>query len=124
MAEGKEYITRAADDGSVSISEDVVGIIALEAMREVEGFGAVAGAPGKDLAELIGMKNTAKGVRVTNVGESVTIDVFVCVRYGCSVTQVSCTIQERVKKAVEDMTGISVSAVHVHVGGITFEKTK
>ena len=54
MAEGKEYISRVSEDGSVNISEDVISIIALEAMREVEGFGSIANPLGKDIAELIG----------------------------------------------------------------------
>ena len=54
MAESKDYIISSTEDGSVNISEDVITIIAWEAMREVDGFGGpAAGIPG-DLAELIG----------------------------------------------------------------------
>ena len=124
MAEGKEYITRVSEDGSVNISEDVISIIALEAMREVEGFGSVANPLSKDLAELIGKKSAARGVSVVPEDGSVSIDVFVSVKYGCSVTVVSRSIQEAIRKSVEDMTGIPVKAVNVHVGGIAFEKSR
>ena len=47
MAESKDYIISSTEDGSVNISEDVIAIIAWEAMREVEGFGGpAAGIPG------------------------------------------------------------------------------
>ena len=124
MAEGKEYISRVSEDGSVNISEDVISIIALEAMREVEGFGGAANPLSKDLSELIGKKSAARGVSVQPEEDSVSIDVFVSVKYGFSVTAVSQAIQEAIRKSVEDMTGIPVKAVNVHVGGIAFEKSK
>ena len=65
MAEGKEYISKTGEDGSVNISEDVISIIALEAMREVEGFGTISNPLSKDLAELIGKKSAARDVRIS-----------------------------------------------------------
>ena len=124
MADGKEYISKVSDEGSVNISEDVISIIAQEAMREVEGFGGVSNSLGKDLAELIGKKSAARGVSVQPGEESVSIDVYVSIKYNYSVTAVSRDIQESVRKSVEDMTGIPVKAVNVHVGGVAFEKNK
>ncbi len=64
MADGKEYISKVSEEGSVNISEDVISIIALEAMREVEGYGSISNPLSKDLAELIGKKSAARGVSV------------------------------------------------------------
>ena len=124
MAESKDYILTSTGDGSVNISEDVIAIIAWEAMREVEGFGGpAAGIPG-DLAELIGRRTASRGVRVTTEEKSVSVDVYITVRFGYSVTKVSRGIQEAISKAVQDMTGVAVSAVNVNVTGIAFEKAK
>jgi uncharacterized alkaline shock family protein YloU len=123
MAEGREYITKTGEDGSINISEDVISIIAQEAMREVEGFGGVSNPLGKDIAEFIGKKSAARGVSVVPGDGSVVIDVFVSIRYGHPVTKVSREIQEGIRKSVEDMTGITVKAVNVHVGGIAFDRT-
>ena len=124
MAENKDYIITSTGDGSVNISEDVIAIIAWEAMREVEGFGGpAAGIPG-DLAELIGRRSASRGVRIVKEEASVSVDVYITVRFGYSVTKVSRDIQEAVSKAVQDMTGVPVSAVNVNVTGIAFEKTK
>ena len=124
MAESKDYIVRNQEDGSVSISEDVIAIIAWEAMREVEGFGGPSAGFSGELAELIGRKNASRGVRITSAEQSVSIDVYITVRYGYSVTKVSRDIQEAISKSVQDMTGVPVSAVNVNVAGIAFDKTK
>ena len=124
MADGKEYISKVGEDGSVNISEDVISIIAMEAMREVEGFGSISNPLSKDLAELIGKKSAARGVSVVPGEDGVSVDVFVSVKYNYSVVQVSRAIQEAIRKSVEDMTGIPVKAVNVHVGSVAFEKGK
>ena len=124
MADGKEYISKTGEDGSVNISEDVISIIAMEAMREVEGFGSISNPLSKDLAELIGKKSAARGVSVLPEEDSVSIDVFISVKYNYSVVLVSQAIQEAIRKSVEDMTGIPVKAVNVHVGSVAFEKGK
>ena len=124
MAESKDYIVRNQEDGSVSISEDVIAIIAWEAMHEVEGFGGPSAGFSGELAELIGRKNASRGVRITTAEGSVSVDVYITVRYGYSVTKVSRDIQEAISKSVQDMTGVPVSAVNVNVAGIAFEKTK
>ena len=108
MADGKEYISKTGEDGSVNISEDVISIIAMEAMREVEGFGSISNPLSKDLAELIGKKSAARGVSVLPEEDSVSIDVFISVKYNYSVVQVSQAIQEAIRNSVEDMTGIPV----------------
>ncbi len=124
MAENREYVIRNAEDGSVSISEDVIAIIAWEAMREVEGFGGTPARLAAELQDLIGRKNASRGVRVTMEENSVTVDAYVSVRAGYSVTKVARALQDAAAKAVQDMTGIPVTAVNVNVGGIAFEKAK
>lgn len=124
MADNREFIIRNTEDGTVSISEDVIAIIAWEAMREVEGFGGTPASLTGELQDLIGRKNATRGIRVTGGETGVTVDAFVSVRAGYSVTKTARAIQDAVGKAVQDMTGISVDAVNVNVGGISFEKEK
>lgn len=124
MAENREFIIRNTEDGNVSISEDVIAIIACEAMREVEGFGGAAVSLSGELQDLIGRRNASRGVRVTGGDAGVTVDTFISVRAGCSVTKTARAIQDAVCKAVQDMTGIQVAAVNVNVSGIAFDKEK
>lgn len=124
MADNREFIIRNTEGGSVSISEDVIAIIAWEAMREVEGYGGTPASLTGELQELLGRKNATRGIRVVGGESGVTVDAFVSVRAGYSVTKTARAIQETVGKAVQDMTGIHVDAVNVNVSGITFEKEK
>ncbi len=124
MADSKDYIIRNTEDGNVSISEDVITIIAWEAMQEVEGYGGPGTGLTGELAELMGKKNASRGVRVSCAGEGVTVEAFITVRFGFSVTKVAMDVQESVAKAVRDMTGVPVAAVNVNVTGIAFDKNK
>jgi uncharacterized alkaline shock family protein YloU len=122
MSENKEYISRIDSEGSINISEEVIGIIALEAMAEVEGFGGASTTLGKDIAELLGKKNAFRGIRVTLDEGDIIIDAFINVKYGHSVTKTAKETQEAIAKAVGDMTGVPVRAVNVHVNGIVFDR--
>lgn len=124
MSDGKEYVTRLDGSGSINISEDVIAIIALESMGGVQGIGGISNAHGKDIAELLSKKSAAKGVRVRVEDSNITIDVYVMIKYGFAVNDIAKRIQNEVSDAVESMTGLSVSAVNVHVTGISFDKEK
>lgn len=105
----------------IKISNEVVAAIAGKAVSEVEGVYGMAGS----IAEVFkGKKNLAKGIKV-EVGEKETkIDVNIIVEYGVRIPDIAFQIQNRVKKAVEAMTGLTVSAVNIHVQGINTEENK
>lgn len=112
------YISIPDKKGSVNISEDVIAVIAANAVREVDGVTAFSNAAG---VELVGKKPVAKGIRVGFEDDIVRMDLAVMVRYGASITAVGEKVQEAVSSAVESMTGLK-SCVNVHVSGVAFEK--
>ena len=118
MAENKEYMIHQEDDGSIQISEDVLASIASTTALEVDGVSALMSANVSDL--MGGKKMTCKGVRVELDGEQIVVGIFVAVRYGCAISDVAKKVQKNVHTALEGMTGFSVRAVNVHVGGISF----
>ncbi len=119
MAENKQYITQIQDNGSVMISEDVIGAIVAHAVEEVEGVVGLTVKPGVDIAELIGKKNWGKGMKIViSDDDSLSIDCNVTVAYGQSVVSVANAVQESVRGAVESMTGVKVTAINVNVCGI------
>lgn len=122
MADGKEYITLDDVGGSINISEEVIGIIAVEAIGRVEGVAGITNTLGKDIAELFGKKCAYKGVNVETEGGSIVIDAHITVAYGFVINSVAEKVQSAVAEAVESMTGLKVSAVNVNVGAIAFEK--
>ncbi len=121
MSETREYISRADELGNIHISEDVLAVIAAAAALEVEGVSALAANLGSDIAELLGKKNLAKGVRVQTEGDQVTIEISVMIRYGYSIPEVAKAVQEAVSSSVESMSSLSVQAVNVNVSGISLE---
>ena len=120
MADGKEYVSRPDELGNIHISEEVLAAIAAAAATEVEGVGSLAANLGSDIAELLGKKNLAKGVRVQMEDEKVTVDLSILMAYGHTIPEVGRAVQDGVKNAVESMTGLEIAAVNVNVGGITF----
>ncbi len=120
MAEYKQYITQAEENGNVLISEDVVEVIAEHAVSEVEGAAGIYAKPGNEVAEFVGVKNWGKGLKIMIAEDnSVTIDADILICYGYSVVDVADSVQTAVASAVESMTGVKVHAVNVNVCGIS-----
>lgn len=108
--------------GTVKIATEVVTAIAGVAAAEVEG---VIGISGSTIAEgidrLLRKKNSyGKGIRVQVSENSAVVDVDLIVEYGCSIPSVALSVQEKVKEAVETMTGLEVELVNIHVNGVDF----
>ena len=110
--------------GSVRIADEVVSIIAGMAATEVEGIAGMSGGLVGGIAEILGKKNLAKGVKV-EVGETeAAVDLYIIVKFGVRIPDVALTVQEKVKNAIESMTGLSVVEVNVHVQGVGFPETE
>ena len=107
------------EDNGIKIADDVVAVIAGVAVSEVTGVAGMSGGFAGGIQEVFsGKKNLAKGIKV-EVGEKETrIDVNIIVEYGTRIPDVAYEIQNRVKKAVETMTGLKVIEVNVHVQGV------
>ena len=116
-----EEKTEGSNDG-IKISNDVVAVIAGVAVSEVPGVASMSGGFAGGISEVLsGKKNLSKGIKV-DVGEKETkIDVNIIVEYGSRIPDVAFDIQNRVKTAVEGMTGLKVVAVNVHVQGVNTE---
>ena len=90
MAENKQYVTQAQDNGAVMISEDVIATIVAHAVEEVEGIVGLNVKPGADIIEMIGKKNWGKGLKIViSEDDSLIIDCNVNVAYGYSVVAVA-----------------------------------
>ena len=110
------------DYGKVTFADEVVAIIAGLAAPEISGVAAMSGGIAGGIVEKLGRKNLSKGVKV-EVGEKETaIDLFIVVEYGVRIPEIAWNIQENVKKAVENMTGLNVIEVNIHIQGVNFEK--
>ena len=122
VAENNDEIAISTETNEIKIANDVVAVIAGVAVSEVSGVAEMAGGFAGGITEVLsGKKNLAKGIKV-EVGEKDTkIDVNIIVEYGVRIPDVAFEIQNRVKKAVETMTGLNVLEVNVHVQGVSTE---
>ena len=117
--QNEENVEEIVEDDGIEISGDVIAVIAGVAVSEVQGVSGMAGSFAGGISEVLsGKKNLAKGIKVDKEDEKVKIDVNIIVEYGSRIPDVAFEIQNRVKKAVESMTGLKVEEVNVHVQGV------
>lgn len=124
MAKDERNIYTIQDDssmGEVKIADEVVAIIAALAATEVEGVASMAGNITNELISRLGMKNLSKGVKVDVLEGVVTVSLALNMKYNYSIMDVSAKVQEKVKGAVENMTGLEVADVNVKVAGVEME---
>ncbi|HJB00646.1 MAG TPA: Asp23/Gls24 family envelope stress response protein [Candidatus Mediterraneibacter merdavium] len=108
--------------GEVKIADEVVAIIAALAATEVEGVASMAGNITNEVIGKLGIKNLSKGVKVDVLEGVVTVSLALNLKYDYSIMEVSAKVQEKVKNAVENMTGLEVADVNIKVAGVEMEK--
>ena len=111
MGENKDYMTHPEELGCIHISQDVLASIAAGLL--VEGISG--------LMNLASKKTSARGVRLAVDDEGAVIDLYVMIRYGYAIPEVAEKLQSAVAGAIESMAGFAVTAVNVHVGGISLQ---
>ena len=124
MAEKNEYFTQKLENGTLQISEDVVASVAAAAVLEVGGVCGLSSSISTDIAEILGMKAVARGIRLTNNVKdgTVKIECDVVAKFGQSVFSLAKTVQDNVKTSVESITGLCVSQVDVNICGIAMPR--
>lgn len=108
--------------GDIQIADEVIAIIAGLAATEVEGVAKMYGNITNELVSKLGMKNLSKGVKVLVTPDDVKVDLSLELKYGYSVLDVSKKVQDKVKQAIETMTGLDVSEVRVRIAGVAIDK--
>ena len=120
MDQAKEMVKKDNSLGSIRIADEVVSIIVGLAATEVEGIAGMSGGIAGGIAEMLGRKNFAKGVKVEVGEKEAAVDLYIIVKYGVRIPDVALAAQENVKQAIENMTGLSVVEVNIHVQGVGF----
>mgnify|MGYP003392435311 FL=1 len=119
MAEtNKTFQIKSDELGDVRVSEEVVAIIAGLAATEVEGVSSMAGNITNEIVSKLGMKNLSKGIFVEVMDEEIKVDVALNIGFGYAIPEISAKVQERVKSAVENMTGLTVAVVNIRIASV------
>ncbi len=108
--------------GHIQIADEVIASIAGTAALEAVGISSLAG--GNAIMGKLGKKGNQRGVAITVEGKDVMVDLTVNVLHGCKIQESATEAQNKVKDAVETMTGLNVCCVNVNVAGIEFEKNQ
>ncbi len=121
----EEKTVQEPEVGNIKIADEVVSIIAGLAAADVTGVAGMSSGITGGLAEFMGTKNNlSKGVKVDVKENEAVIDLYIIVKYGSRIPEVAWEIQEKVKNAVETMTGLNITKVNIHIQGVHIEKEK
>ena len=100
--------------GTIKISDEVVSICAVNAALKTNGVHELSGG----LIDNLSNEPPSKGIKISRDEQNVEIDVFIIVDYEVKIPAVAWEVQVNVKNEVEQMTGLSVTAVNIHVQGV------
>ena len=122
MADNKSYIKSTDEKGSINICQNVVAVIAASAAVDVDGVYGLYQSPGKEITTISGKKGLSKGIRINMDNDNITVDVYFIANLGHAVNEIGLKVQNAVKAAIEEAVGANVSAVNVHICGVSLKK--
>lgn len=122
--ENNGYRVDTEEFGTVKIANDVVAMIAGLAATEVEGVSAMVGNITNELMGKVGMKKQTKGVKIDILDGNVSVELAVTLEYGFNIPTTCNKVQEKVKNAIETMTGFTVSDVNIRIVGVKMPEDK
>lgn len=114
-------IKNDANLGEVKIADEVVAVIAALAATETDGVASMAGNITNELISKLGMRKLSRGVKVDVLEGVVTVSLALNLKYNYSIVDVTAKVQERVKSAIENMTGLEVADINIRVAGVEME---
>lgn len=116
--EVKNYVIKKDDIGQVVIADEVVAKIAGMAALEVDGVAAMSGNTTTDVIGKLSRTSLSRGVMVEVLDGVVSVDLILVLTYDSSIPKVAKEVQDKVKSAVENMTGLEVSNVNIKIAGV------
>lgn len=115
-------VDNKGDSGNIKISDEAIASIAAIASRDVEGVVDLDGGSAAAFAEAIGIKDSTKGIKIDMLNENVSLDINLVVDFGREVSDVAAEVQDKVREAIESMTGLNVNKINVNINGVRKNK--
>ncbi|MCM1468483.1 MAG: Asp23/Gls24 family envelope stress response protein [Alistipes sp.] len=110
--------------GDIKVSSNVIMTIAAVAALEVKGVHSLQGTAADEIVTMLKLKNLAQGVRIDIQNNQAKVALAIILEYGYSIPKISAQVQDKVKSAIETMTGMEVLSVNVRIGGVNIDKVK
>ena len=105
--------------GKTTVSPEVLTTIATMAALEVPGVSRLAPVSGG--VNRLFRRGTSDGVRIEAKDNIVTADLFLILKDGVNIREVSRNVQQNVARSIQEMVGMDVAEVNVHIEDIDFE---
>jgi uncharacterized alkaline shock family protein YloU len=105
--------------GKTTVAPDVLITIARMAALAVPGVSAMAPISGG--VDRFLRKGLNSGIRMTIQGDTVVGDIFVIVKGDVNIREVGRTVQLQVARAIQEMVGMEVIRLDVHIENIEYE---
>ena len=115
------YVLREEEFGTVRIADELVPVIAAYAATEVDGVASLAGNITNDNVRRVSGRSLAQGVKTEVKDGEVRFDLALNVDYDRNIMDVTKEVQERVKSAVETMTGMKVEEIKIRVAAVDLQ---
>lgn len=106
---------------NLSISEEVISTIAEKTVMSVPGVYDISGGLIDGITNMLGSKRTS-GIKVDINEKTISLDIYLIVEYGVKIPDIAWDIQDKVKKTLEEIVGMTVAAVNIHIQGINIKK--
>jgi uncharacterized alkaline shock family protein YloU len=118
---GEVMVREKNDSGNIQISDNAIANIAAIAAKSIDGVIDLDGGTVSGIADMLGVKNESKGIKVDLKDENVSLDMNIIVSYGSDIGNVASQVQEKVKEAIENMTGLNVEKVNININSIKYK---
>ena len=116
-------VSKMDNNINLSVSEEVISTIVEKTVMSVPGVYDIPGGIIDGITNILGSKKT-RGIKVEINDKTITLDVYVIVEYGVKIPDIAWDIQDKVKKTLEEIVGMAVKAVNIHIQGINFKNKK
>lgn len=108
--------------GKVKIHHEAISTIAGHIISEIPGVVRMSGSVVENIAERLGKRALDKGIRTEVMGNEVKVEVSVVIRFGVKIPEIAWQIQKKIRKAIEEMTGLHVANINVNIEGVKIDK--
>jgi uncharacterized alkaline shock family protein YloU len=105
--------------GDIFVEKLVIAKIAGNAAKQCYGVVGMAARGKKDgIVNLLLGENMTKGIHVSVGDRGIVIDMHIMAEYGTNLNTIGDSIAERIQYIIQEIIGLKVTKVDVHVEGI------
>lgn len=105
------------ENGKTTIAPEVLVDITRLAALGVEGVARLAPVPGG--VNRLFRRGTSEGVQILVESNRVDADIYLILYPNVSIREVSKEVQSRVARAIEEMVGMEIGGIHIHIEDIS-----